>query len=238
VTTFLLPSIDSAPIPYKNALAEVLDYCRRDHELVLSGPRSQQRRTVRVPSFAYQLYDCTPPAPEDELSLLDILVIDGLNGRLGHKEIAALAEARTRAWPYMAAARDASAGRAFWELPHKEIKSSRPPGGVGDALARAFEELERTPGVGLARAHKVLHHKMPRLFPLIDRKTVIPLRNLSNVSDGSGYWSVLWGELRRNESQFDALEADVNSALLARSGACLSRLRLHDILLWRRVSGK
>jgi hypothetical protein len=72
-----------------------------------------------------------------------------------------------------------------------------------------------------------LHHRHPDLFPLLVRPTRWQL--LPHVREGdSGVDAVIHRELRANAAVFERLETDV-AALL---GTPLTRLRLHDVLLW------
>ena len=56
---------------------------------------------------------------------------------------------------------------------------------------RAWSILMGIEGVDIARTHKILHHKRPKVFPLIDNETVTWLRGGESVwaaiHDESGY---------------------------------------------------
>lgn len=237
MTGLVLASCRAGEIPFDDALAAVWQYCRGTRELFIRTPSHPDGHTVQVPAYAYGIYDCTRPSADEGIAALDVLVIDGLNGRLLHPQAAALMEAGPRAWTFMQRGRELAGGRAFWELDRDEIKTTRPENGVGAALSNAFEELKGLKGVDLARAHKVLHHKMPRLFPLVDRRTVPALRALRDRCAGEGYWSVIHRELQGNEVAFDRLETALGDRLTRDTDVPLERLRLHDILLWLHATG-
>jgi hypothetical protein len=76
------------------------------------------------------------------------------------------------------------------------------------------------------RVAAALHHRRPDLFPLLVRATRWQL--LPHVREGdSGPPAVIHRELTANAAAFAGLEAAV-----ADRGIELTRLRLHDLLLW------
>jgi hypothetical protein len=80
------------------------------------------------------------------------------------------------------------------------------------------------PDVQPAHVTAALHHRRPDLFPLIVRTTRWHL--LPHVREGdSGVEAVIHRELRANAAAFARLDTE-----LASLG--LTRLRLHDVLLW------
>ncbi|SDG35750.1 DUF6308 family protein [Klenkia brasiliensis] len=230
MTVLDLPSC-GAPILYDDALAAVIGYCLGKRPLTVGTPSYPAGITVDVPRFAYSVYDGTPAADDDGIAPLDVLVTDGMNAQLDQRVIEALLDAGRRAWPHMRSARDLAAGRSFWELNASAVGLQPPAGSPGEAMTKAWSELMSTNGVDIARAHKLLHHKLPCLFPLIDRQTRPALRTLA-ARRGVGLWAVIHHELTTNADAFDRLEAEVNDLLLARGHVPIYRLRLHDILLW------
>jgi hypothetical protein len=232
---FVLPSVDRDPMPWDDAVAAALGYARGRRGLSVKTPTYPQGHTVPVPAYAYETYDCIPPSKEPGITYWDVLVVNGLNGRLGQKEIEALKDAGGRAEKYIAAALELAGNRAFWELPEAEVLSNPPEGSAGDALKAAWAEFMGTAHVDVARTHKVLHHKHPRHFPLIDGKTA-PRLEQHTESGGVRLWAVIHRELRANESQFAALEAVIEGLLVSGGGVRLTRLRLHDVLLWLSAS--
>jgi hypothetical protein len=100
------------------------------------------------------------------------------------------------------------------------------PGTVGAAL----RAIEAASGDAPKFVSAALHHRRPELFPLTNRTTRWQL--LPHTVEGdSGVPAVIARELRANAAAFTALEAAV-AALLRPDGAPLTRLRLHDVLLW------
>ena len=232
---FVLPSVSSAPIPWDDALATVLGYARAKRPLKIRTPSHPDGHTVQVRAYSYSVYDCVPASEDDEFAWLDVLVVDGLNGQLSQRSIVALKNAGDRAWEHVREADTRAAGRAFWDLPIEEVIEPPLPGSAGQSLFRAWEQCFHTEHVEVALTHKLLHHKRPRLFPLIDRQT--RPRLIAQVGTQAGrIWAVIHRELNRNAEQFGALEAALAQVLVEKDDVLLERLRLHDILLWLDVT--
>jgi len=232
---FVLPSVSGAPIGWNDALAAVLGYARAKRLLPLRTPSYPDGHVVRVPAFSYGVYDCVPTSEDDGFAWLDVLVVDGLNGRLRQSSIVALKDAGERAWKHVHRADVRSGGQAFWELPIEEVIPPEPSGSTGAALCAAWGECMSTDDIDVALTHKVLYHKRPRLFPLIDRRTAPRLEDQARLNPG-GLWAVIHRELTENAESFDALESALNELLAWKDGVRLERLRLHDILLWLDVT--
>ena len=75
--------------------------------------------------------------------------------------------------------------------------------------------------------HKILHHKRPKVFPLLDGITE------SAYAPGRA-WISIRKELEDFQSAFTSLEAWFKEVAADQGSQCvqLNRLRLHDILLW------
>ncbi len=128
--------------------------------------------------------------------------------------------------PLADAATERAAGRPFWELPDDEFSVLAEPGTVGSWLRRIWQHCEVTPGVQPAQVTAALHHRRPDLFPLVVRTTRWHL--LPHLREGdSGVEAVVHRELTANAAAFARLETE-----LASRDVRLTRLRLHDILLW------
>jgi hypothetical protein len=232
---FELGSVSDEPIAFDDALAAVLGYTRATRQLNVRTPSHPGGHVVQVPAYSYSVYDCVPASEDDEFAWLDVLVVDGLNGQLSQKSIVALKDAGARAWPHVREAERRAGGRAFWDLPIEEVIAPPPPGSAGEALFKAWEQCFHTDHVEVALTHKLLHHKRPRLFPLIDRQT--RPRLVAQVGAQAGrIWAVIHRELSRNVEQFDRLEAGLARLLTRSDDVRLERLRLHDILLWLDVT--
>jgi hypothetical protein len=232
---FDLPSV-GRPIAWDDALAAVLGYARATRPLTLTAKGSFAAEVVDVPAFAYRAYDCVPPSGEAGFAWIDVLVVDSLNGRLRHPTITALMDAGSRAWKHVDAAIRLAADRPFWELPNEEVGRYPTPGSAGAALNRAWEECMRTDEVAVALTHKLLHHKRPDLFPLIDGKTLPRLSPPRAQRKSMGLWAVLHQELNVNREQFARLEEWFAALVNASGDVPLNRLRLHDILLWLKAT--
>jgi hypothetical protein len=182
---------------------------------------------VRVPAFGYERFDCRPPAG-GPLGDDDVLVAEGLHGRLDPAGWAAVRSALGDVGPLADAAAVRAGGRAFWELPPGEVSVLEEPGTVGAAL-RAI----RQSGTGRQRDHlsAALHHRRPDLVPLLDTTTRRQL--LPHVEEGdSGAEAVVHRELLANAEAFAALETTASGLLTATGGVPITRLRLHDVLVW------
>ncbi|MGY2128521.1 hypothetical protein [Blastococcus sp. SYSU DS0617] len=219
-----LPSAGPAPIPGDVALAAVLGYASARRPLHYRAPNARTGRWAQVPAFGYERFD-RRPVPDAPLGEADILTAEGLHGRLGREDWTAMAAAL----PAVQALADdvvaRAAGRAFWELPEEEFSVLAEPGTVG-ALLRSVGELCDRLGVSRPHVAAALHHRHPELVPVLHDSTRRSL--LPHVREGdSGVEAVVHRELRDAADAFAALEAAVRAG-----GVELTRLRLHDVLLW------
>lgn len=219
-------------LPLDAAHTACLGYCLGRSPLVWAPPPAAVgdiQLSPTVGAFAFEVYDAVAPAPGTSLAPLDILVANGLNAQMRASDIAAAWAVREAVSAELALCSRRPA--AFWELSRSEIEApGEDPSSVGHAMWRAWSELMGVPGVDLARAHKILHHKMPQLFPLIDNKTVVELR-------AGEAWLTVYDDLVAAGESWAALERRVGDALGQRGFPAVTRLRLHDILLWTRVTG-
>lgn len=223
----LLPSVGPDPVPWDTALAAVLGYARGRRALWFRSPGRPEGRWVRVPAFGYERFDCRPqvagPLGDD-----DVLVAEGLHGRLDPAGWAAVRSALDEAGPMADVVAARADGRAFWELPPGELSVLEEPGTVGAGLRAVGRH-----GPGQHRDHLLaaLHHRRPGLVPLVGSTTRRQL--LPHVEEGdSGPEAVVHRELRANAEAFGALETAASGLLTATGGVPLTRLRLHDVLVW------
>jgi hypothetical protein len=216
-----LPSTGPDPIPLDTASAAVLGYARGLRAIRFRSPAAAQGQWVRVPAFGWSRFDTQPiEQPSDR----DVLVAEGLHGRLDPAGWEDVYATLGRVWPLVDAVVGRAAGRTFWELPAEEVSVLEEPGTVGAGLRRIGQDSGRHP----AHVAAALHHRHPGLVPHITRSTRRAL--LPHLEEGdSGVEAVVGRELRANERGFTALE-DTVAALLGEAGP--TRLRLHDILLW------
>ena len=205
-----------------------------DAKAAVAGYAFAERRLgeEKAPKWGYRTFDCIPASPGAEFSDLDITVAAGLNAQLDVDAIAALQLATRRAQPYLTAA--AERDQVFTELPPAELADEPLRGSTGWLLAQAYRQMESTPYVGLARAHKVLHHKQPLLVPLLDNITA------GIYQDDKGHrlrgdwnlWQHVRAEIDGNRAELEDLREWFAGRAAARDGAPLGLLRLHDILVW------
>ncbi|MGH3530141.1 MAG: DUF6308 family protein [Pseudonocardiaceae bacterium] len=177
--------------------------------------------------FAYRTYDCIAAAPSSELEPVDVLVADGLNAQMRAKDIAG---ALAVAGAVSDQLKQIDSNLTFWSLPRDEIES--PPTDehqLAWPIWRAWTILMGVDGIDIARTHKILHHKRPRVFPLIDNQTI-------DLVGRSTAWITIYDDLKTAGPVWDRLEHAIRGRLGA-ADAPLSRLRLHDILLWTRATG-
>lgn len=186
-----------------------------------------------APLWGYRTYDCVPASAGDDFSNLDILVAAGLNGRLDISAVGALQVAARRAAPWLA--RAVRAGMDFADLPRGDLADDPPHGTVGWSLSEAWRQMMATPDVGVALTHKVLHHKRPALFPMLDNLTAA---KLSAAPEGRNAWQQTHAEISNARDAFEELRSWFEIAAAARNGAALSLPRLHDILLWLHSAGQ
>ncbi len=225
---FDLPSTGPAPIPGDTALAAVLGYARGRRSLRFRSPSHPEGRWVDVLAFAYERFD-RRPAAGDLLGEPDILIAEGLHERLDPAGWAALRGALDDVGPMADAAVQRAAGRSFWDLPDDEFSVLAEPGTVGGTLRQVWQHCSGSPDVSPPHVMAALHHRRPGLFPLLDRTTRRQLFPHVREED-SGVEAVVHRELRANAAVFRELENIVASLLTGSTP--LTRLRLHDVLLW------
>ncbi|TYP90820.1 hypothetical protein [Blastococcus xanthinilyticus] len=219
----VLDSAGPGPIAVGTALAAVVGYARGRRPLHFRAPNARTGRWVEIPAFGYERFDARLPAT-GPLGEADILTAEGLHGRLDPAAWSAMKAVLADVEPLAAAAVGRAAGRPLWELPEEEFSVLAEPGTVGAALRRIDELTAGT--VPAAHVTAALHHRHPELVPLLVRVTRWQL--LPHVREGdSGVEAVVHRELRANAAAFSELGAG-----LARHGFALTRLRVHDVLLW------
>ncbi len=220
-TALVMPSAGPDPIPFDDALAAVLGYARGRRPLRFRSPGMPEGRWVRVPAFGWSRFDAAAPSLRVDT---DVLLGEGLHGRLDRTGWQDVHDALARVRPFVDAAAARAEGRPFWTLPDDELSVLGEPGTVG-ALLRA---IGRESGSHPAHVLAAVHHRRPDLVPHLTRTTRRAL--LPHLDEGdSGVEAVVRRELRANATVF----ADLESAVAAATGdARPTRLRLHDVLLW------
>jgi hypothetical protein len=181
--------------------------------------------------WAYRSYDCAA-RHDGSLDTRDLWGPAGLDGRLTANRV-------LRMQSTLDAVNDAlghlEPRMTFWDLPLGQIE--RPAEGErGWWLTRAWWLLRGAAGPkAWVTPYKVLHLKRPALFPLIDNRTWPLLQDC-----GGPAWTTIHQDLKNQVERFRELE-EWFAEFTARqnpSGVPLTRLRLHDILLWCHAVGQ
>jgi len=181
----------------------------------------------RVPRRAYRTYDCVAAGDGCTLTDIDILLPTAINAQMGGPVVAGL-HAVSAAVSEQIAELD-ERGRAFWEYDEGEVGEQPADGDPAWPLWRAWSIVEAVPGSGKAVTHKVLHHKRPSVFPLLDNKTY------AELGSPPDRWRRIHQDLTSAEAAWKELENEFEGQAALRGGKALTRLRLHDILLWTRA---
>jgi hypothetical protein len=221
----VLPSAGPHPLPLATALAAVLGYARGRRPLYFRAPNARSGRWVELPAFGYERFD-RQPGTDDPLGEFDILVAEGRHGRLEPAAWAAMKRVLDDVRPLADAAVDRAAGRPFWELPDDEFSVLAEPGTVGAAFREVRSLSDEFPDAKSKHIAAALHHRRPELFPLLNRTTRWQLLPHAREGD-SGVEAVIHRELRAKADAFAELETALDAL-----GHRLTRLRLHDVLLW------
>lgn len=225
-------TVAKAPIDPQAAVEIIAGYCfgqeALDPKTPPSGAVGPPLSTRHVGAFAYRTYDCIAPSPTNTLDPIDVLVANGLNARMQASAIGAVLSVADEV---SAVLKEIPPTQTFWDLPRNDILSA-PDERAGPAwhLWRGWTILMSLRGVDIATTHKILHHKRPNFFPLIDNQT-LPL--LAPTS-----WLTIHDDLTANPAGWQQLESQIAKLAHDRDLVALKRLRLHDILLWTRVTGR
>ncbi len=222
----VLPSTGPDPIPLGTALAAVLGYACGRRPWRFRSISHPDGKWALVPAFGYERFD-RHPLPGLPLGEVDILIGEGLHGRLPEPAWTAVRDVLPRIAPLADDAVARAAGRPFWELPDDEFSVLAEPGTVGHALRRIWHTCRSAAGVEPPHVVAALHHRWPALVPLVSgvtRRQLVP-----HLHEGdSEVEAVVHRELRANADAFEQLE----QAVAQRLETPLTRLRLHDVLLW------
>ncbi|MDD7965319.1 hypothetical protein [Actinomycetospora lemnae] len=216
-----LPCLGPEPLPLGRALDALVGYAGARRWLRLRSPGTPEGRWVAVPAYGWARFDTRPAAHGLDA---EVLLGEGLHGRLDRDGWQAVHDALTATAPIVDALVAQAAGRAFWDLPDEELSVLGEPGTVGALLRRLGEEA----GPYGAHVLAARHHAHPDLVPHLTRTTRRAL--LPHLEEGdSGVEAVVHRDLRANADAFAALEAAVAAAV---PDTRPTRLRLHDVLLW------
>lgn len=219
-------TVGDKSVPVEDALQQAVGYAFAIDRL---KPKAQATGHVGDPlaehlggRWAYRTYDCIPADPGSRLGHVDLLVASGLNGRLSARKIASLIAVE----PEVSDALELiPPGMKFWELTAEDVSERPSKGDPAWPVWRAWSVLMGVPHVDVAVTHKTLHHKRPSVFPLLDNLTIAKL-------DPQGAWRQIHDELTMDPDDWRRLEQRFASVATHFGGRQLTRLRLHDILLW------
>ena len=228
---FDLPSTGPDPLPWDAALAAVLGYARGRRPLRFRSPDHPEGRWYQVLAFVFERFDVQQVGTGDPGDG-DVLVAEGLHGRLDPAGWTAVRRALDDVGPLAEAAVARAAGRPFWTLPADEFCVLDEPGTVGAALRQIWTRCSEAADVRPEHVSAALHRRHPTLLPHVSRTTRRQLWPHLREGD-SGVEAVVHRELQANAAGFAALETRAAALLGAPPDrAPLTRLRLHDVLLW------
>ena len=177
--------------------------------------------------WSAEIYDFQPASPGTALTYQDLIVSIGLSSQIKERAIAGM----------LAVLDDVNAelgaivpSLTFWDLPDADTDHAAAGSDLW-RMWRAIELLDAVDGVGFTVAHKTLHHKRPALFPLLDnvttKKPFLPYKQS---------WELIHRDLAAQARPFAALEKWFADEAAARDRPRLTRLRMHDIIVW--LTGK
>lgn len=189
-----------------------------------------------VPRYAYRTYDCVPASEGPEFNDLDLFVGAGLNADLDVATITRLRSFADRAAMHLHRAHQLQPD--FLHMSRVELGDDPPTDSAGWHLQEAWRQGMATPRLKVARVHKTLHHKRPRLVPLLDNETSAPIAVASAMSGADGIWQQIYDEVHAHAAQFQQLADEFDKLAAEKGGVSLSRLRLYDILVWMRVTNR
>lgn len=175
--------------------------------------------------WVYRSFDCVPASRDPGLSIEDIVITAAINSQIGSRAILGMMAIGDDIRDVLFAI---PLTLTFWDLLPEDVGSEPPPpAAVAWNVWRAWELLMGLPSVGLAVAHKTLHHKRPWLFPMLDNKT-----SKAMGGEKSNLWSTIHRDLLEHVTEFEYLETWFADLASHENGRRLTRLRIHDILIW------
>jgi hypothetical protein len=177
--------------------------------------------------WGYRSFDCVKSSPSS-ISIEDIVVTAVLDTGVRSKAVLGLDAIRPDLNETLA---HIPVTTTFWQMSAEDL-GERPP--VSNSVSwwvwRAWALLMGLDNVDRAVTHKLLHRKRPWLFPMLDSVT-------SDHLGGPRAWATIHQDLKRHELEFVELEDWFATLASALDGIRLTRLRIHDVLLWGDLSG-
>jgi hypothetical protein len=177
--------------------------------------------------WGYRSFDCVPASPHC-IGVEDIVITAALDAGVSGQAVLGLEAIRPDLNEVLTRI---PVTTTFWDLPAADLGEEPPAvGAVSWWVWRAWALLMGLRGVDRAITHKLLHRKRPWLFPMLDSVTT---RHLG----GLRAWATINCDLNQHKQEFVALEEWFAELASAQDGVQLTRLRIHDILLWAELSG-
>jgi hypothetical protein len=216
------------------ALHAVLGYAFATHTYSWRPPEGavgDAPKATTVPRWAYRAYDCVPPAPGAALGGTDLFVAGALNAAIDARTIASVLAVEPEVSAALADLPAAGQAAPFWELDRAHLEEPPPDSSPAQPMWRAWTALMGAPGTDVAVTHKTLHHKRPDMFPVLDRLTQAQLPSQTA-------WTGVHDELTANPHGWTWLEHHFAAAAAQHGGVPLTRLRIHDVLVWLKARGQ
>ncbi len=182
--------------------------------------------TLPFHSHAYRSYDCVAGSTGRTIEPIDVLVAAGLGAGLEQGAVDAVLAVLPSLNEVMAEVPEDTP--AFWTMDRDLLFGDGGLWGYGGSLWTAWALLMNLKGVTILTTHAILHHKLPTLVPLLDRRTV------KHFSRRSEAWKETHADLVRDAAVWDELEAwhrDTIVGRLAPGAVPLNRLRMHSLIL-------
>lgn len=183
--------------------------------------------SLRFYASAYRSYDCVPPAEGLALQPIDVLVAAGLGAGLQGGAVDGVMGIVHELDACLARLPDPAP--ALWELTPQELFDEGGLAAYEGPMWTAAALLMNVQGVTILTTHAILHHKVPRLFPLLDRRTI------GGFSRRSEALRETHADLRRDAAAWEVLETWHRDTIVPRlrtpGALALNRLRLHALLL-------
>lgn len=218
-------------IEIDDAKALIRGYAFGEEEVVVqwrTPELGESPGTLSRRRWGYRSFDCVPASDGPGLEPIDLFVVSGLNVSMNIERYEALNFVKDEV---AAAVSETSRGLSFWHLTDEDLAGAQStPNTDAWWLNRAWWLLMSLPGIKVTITHKVLHHKWPHLFPLLDTSTIGEYEQ--------GAWRSVLSDLTSQASAFDELEGWFRDLALRRGEVPLTRLRIHDILLWTLVTNQ
>jgi hypothetical protein len=227
--------IDSCP--KKRSQGEAISLRISEH--VVSDPMPLWRRYARKYPRTICEYDLCAAGDPDVLTETEAWRSRIINSRLTHVECVRVVQlALSAPWALVPAVAD--------------LADADPsvPGGLFADMARLywfFTWPERISGVAVAKVHKILHPKRPRLYPILDRRIKTFYRpcaaawtdrldHLTGVTlaDSPPYWAAFRDDLVKNRDLLEMYQVQLaqDEDETVRLMANLTCVRLQDIIAW------